>query len=1207
MSSTKANTSKNKMKETFVDLVFSWSLKDVLNGQLFKEKVEKIPKTFLSIEHYLRSYRFPLIEETHADLNSSFLGIAQAPVCEILYVQRITKNKPPNDLCYNIVLKKRNMDGKQDKRMYEPGNGDLIVLSDVKPQSAADLSGTQKSYILALVTGGGNGDNPLRVKVRASKEIVIEQKRQNKRPTLFAVYLINMTTNIRIWEALNSDIHKGNMSIIKEVLCTDSIVGVNCDHCFAQDENLHEKKLLADLHSISLNGSQSKAVARSIMTRNCKHKSSVKLIWGPPGTGKTKTVSVLLLEFLRLKCRTLTCAPTNIAVMEVISRLLRLVRQHFRHHNFGLGDIVLFGNGERMKIDDHDDLLDVFLDYRLDRLKECFSPHNGWKHWLNSMILLLEDPAQQYLLYLKSIKKKEEKQDSAQIEKQDIKKWKGKEESVCVEERKGEDKPAQNLKEGKMEKDIVQTRINKVEEDGKVNEFQTLGQFIRARFGSIEKCLELFIKIFCTHLPTSFISEGVVQKMVRALDLLQSLGTLLQNVSLTNEELEEIFPHSKNVNNNDSGSAAYLVYKTKKMCLENLRSLCETFSVPEFSDEDSIRKFCFRSAHLIFCTASSSSKLQEEWMTPMEIVVIDEAAQLKECESTIPLQLPGVQHAILIGDQHQLPAMISEKAEFGRSLFERLVALGHDTHLLNVQYRMHPSISLFPNLEFYKKQISDAPNVKERCYERQFLNDKMYGPYSFINISNGKEEFHGCSQKNMVEVAVASEIVKHLYKASVATRQRISVGVISPYKAQVFAIQEKLGSTYETQSDFSVSVRSVDGFQGGEEDVIIISTVRSNGNGSVGFLANLQRTNVALTRARYCLWILGNGETLIKSRTIWKKVVLDAKNRGCFFNADKDKILSEAIISVLIESGQLESLFNMDSLLFRKARWKVLFNDDFLKSMRRIKKVETQKEVISILMKLSGGLHHCQKPKDLHFIDSTSSQLLQLCKVDALLNLVWTVDLLKQNAMYIQVLKIWDVIPLTEIPNLVENLDKIFSNYTLDIMDRCKLKCVKRNLVVPLSWKIHPNTTRLMDAQKVEPVQNVSNTLASLRLEEQPNIPPSSRNPKVPVQNLSSHITSLTHLEKLNVVPSVSKNLAVPMDGEIHSNSTRPVDVKKTVPVQSLSSHLAASSLGDKLNSSRLESESVDQSTSTQFNETSSSGVHDGSNESSSFLRCCIM
>ena len=89
---------------------------------------------------------------------------------------------------------------------------------------------------------------------------------------------------------------------------------------------------------------------------------------------------------------------------------------------------------------------------------------------------------------------------------------------------------------------------------------------------------------------------------------------------------------------------------------------------------------------------------------------------------------------------------------------------------------------------------------------------------------------------------------------SVASKQKLSVGCISPYKAQAFALQEKLGKTYDTDSSrgFSVSARSVDGFQGGEEDVIIISTVRCNARGSVGFLSNSQRTNVALTRARYC-------------------------------------------------------------------------------------------------------------------------------------------------------------------------------------------------------------------------------------------------------------------------------------------------------------------------------------------------------------------
>lgn len=90
-----------------------------------------------------------------------------------------------------------------------------------------------------------------------------------------------------------------------------------------------------------------------------------------------------------------------------------------------------------------------------------------------------------------------------------------------------------------------------------------------------------------------------------------------------------------------------------------------------------------------------------------------------------------------------------------------------------------------------------------------------------------------------------------VFAAWEVSREKLSIGIISPYSAQVAAIQEKLGNTYENDEDFDVRVKSVDGFQGGEEDVIIISTVRSNNGGAIGFLSNHQRTNVALTRAKY--------------------------------------------------------------------------------------------------------------------------------------------------------------------------------------------------------------------------------------------------------------------------------------------------------------------------------------------------------------------
>jgi superfamily I DNA and/or RNA helicase len=111
-------------------------------------------------------------------------------------------------------------------------------------------------------------------------------------------------------------------------------------------------------------------------------------------------------------------------------------------------------------------------------------------------------------------------------------------------------------------------------------------------------------------------------------------------------------------------------------------------------------------------------------------------------------------------------SQISDEVGFGRSLFGRLSSLGHSKHLLNIQYRMHPSISFFPNLKFYHNQILDSPNVKMKGHEKHYLSWPMFGPYSFINIVGGREEKDdvGRSRRNMVEVAVVMKILLKLYK-----------------------------------------------------------------------------------------------------------------------------------------------------------------------------------------------------------------------------------------------------------------------------------------------------------------------------------------------------------------------------------------------------------------------------------------------------------
>ncbi|MCL7037207.1 hypothetical protein MKW94_023328 [Papaver nudicaule] len=698
-----------------------------------------------------------------------------------------------------------------------------------------------------------------------------------------------MTTNTRIWNALGLS---GNMRIIDQVLCTNSVVEEFCDLCSTQYNSNWTDDVVSQLSS-TLNESQTSAVETSLRAAQCNHKSSVKLIWGPPGTGKTKTVSVLLNILLKRNYRTVLCAPTNVAVKEVALRVFQLVKEAYER---GLGedaqfpsfgDILLFGNKERLGV--IDDLDEIYLDYRVERLVEFFGI-TGWKHTFRSMIDILRNSGSEYQVFLENEKNKE--------------------------------------KEGEEENE---THISFLE-------------FTRNRYKAVGLPLETYLNTLHTHFPKFLISRHSVE-VNSLLDLLESFESSVLENDITDEELEEIFAERELVcidayaSEQDHCSTTATLSKMRCECLQLLRALYDSLDhdafLPKFEVKSieslrwKVREYCFQNASLFFCTASSSCNLLKYEIDPLSLLVIDEAAQLKECEALIPLQLQGLRHAILIGDECQLPAMVnskvSDEAGFGRSLFERLSSLGHSKNLLNMQYRMHPQISLFPNANFYQQQISDAPNVLCKSYERQFLPGAMFGPYSFISISDGREEVDdiGHSRRNIVEVAVVMKIVRMLHKAWQGTRQNFSIGIISPYAAQVAAIQDKVAKKFDKNDGFSLRVKTVDGFQGGEEDIIIISTVRSNKGGSIGFLSNFQRTNVALTRARHCLWILGDGRTLLNSETCWSSLVDDSKVRHCFFRADEDKEIAKAILEAKKELSQLDDLLNGDSILFKSARWKV--------------------------------------------------------------------------------------------------------------------------------------------------------------------------------------------------------------------------------------------------------------------------------------------
>ncbi|CAH8387863.1 unnamed protein product [Eruca vesicaria subsp. sativa] len=991
-----------------IDLVLSWSLEEVLNVDLYKGQVGTIPSEFNSATDYFNSFIPPLIEETHAALQSCIKTLWRSPVVEISYIVPTPEFELPNNLFYKVHLS-------NDESLIPK---DLIALTDKRPNRVdGGFNVTNEPYVTAIVCKA-DPDRPNVVTILASKPLLLDdvyQRNKNeKKESLFGVYMTNITTNVRIWNSLHLGLQGGNLNLLSTVLqrkSDDDDDGV-CIPC-----RLGESDGLVPHRFLNLNPSQEDAILSCLDVRRCHHANTIKLIWGPPGTGKTKTTSVMLFTLLNAKCRTLTCTPTNVSVIEVASRVVKLVSKSLKIGNYGLGDVVLFGNGERMKIKERKDLIDFFIDERVDKLYPCFMPFYGWKASINSMIRLLEDPQGQYNQYLENLAR------------------------------------VNNVKSKGNDQNILEQVVSK--------SFQ---EYLPERFSDLRKDLELAFLSLCTHLPTALLSSQAASRMYESIDLVKDATVSAVPDGGSGEGLKSIL-----VVSSDRCSRQH-VMTVEDYYLKLLRLIPEIFTLPGVSDRHLIKELCLGHACLLFSTASCSARLYTG--LPIHLLVIDEAAQLKECETAIPLLLPGIQHSILIGDEKQLPAMVESQialeAGFGRSLFERLAILKHKKYLLNIQYRMHPSISIFPNREFYGMQIQDAPTVKQRKYTKQYLPGKMYGPYSFINIPHGEEQYgEGRSLKNNAEVAVVSDIIANLLQVSERTKTRISVGVISPYKSQVLAIQEKIQETCRGDAGglFSLKVRSVDGFQGGEEDIIIVSTVRSNGIGRVGFLTDRRRTNVLLTRARFCLWILGNEATMMNSKSVWRYLIQDARKRDCFHNAEEDESLAHA----LTDTAKVEFIQLND-----KSRWKVMdehcfvlflgfcsfrltlfcmfqqicFCDQFKKSVGEIKNPEMIRKIKSFLEKISQGWLHEEEE------ESERASLIKQSKIDDVLRLIWAVEIVKEEFEYIQVLKIRDVVTSSDAPEAVKRLNVHHMKYTGDEVEKCRARCLSGDIVVPLRWSL---------------------------------------------------------------------------------------------------------------------------------------------------------
>ncbi|XP_035821093.1 uncharacterized protein [Zea mays] len=862
--------------------VFSWSVSDIFDRDLLRKKVKRIPDTFTSFESYLDSFTWPLIEEVHADVFSSLDGYSEANFIEVTQVGNLDASKPI--LGFRVAEPVKD---EKSRETYVPVENDIIVLSSHKPRHVSDLTQNKSSFVLGSVikTGEEDGFPPDWCVVHLSSAILVEADCHTKIPKrpLFLVFLINMKTYNRIWRCLHLGQNCSNLFELQNKKSSGPVTKAwefkpkpaeaESSQC-SQPSQCFDGRLIEwlGLEKFGLNDSQLNAVSDCVSLMD-SNSSSIKLLWGPPGTGKTKTISSILWAMLIKGRRTLACAPTNTAVLEIAARIVSLTVKSSDGTVF-LNDIVLFGNKKKMKIDNDYYLSKVYLNFRAERLLPCFKSNTGWRHCLCVLIDLLVNSVTKYQLN---------------------------------------------------------------------NEDKTFKQHLKDDYNKLSRNLHSYITILYNDHPRNLETGQSFQCMLEVRELLKILHTLINagnggdiwsdellRSTIEEEVNPELWPSQLACIRTNSCNKSKFV-AARSLCLQELIYLCKNMELPNCYSAQDVRLYLLSRTRLIICTVCSSFKLynipmrnsspslhqllnKPKILIPLELLIIDEAAQLKECETLIPLQLPGIRHAVLIGDEYQLPSLvkskISDSANFGRSVFERLSSLGYSKHLLNIQYRMHPDISRFPVGTFYDGKLSDGPNVSHKDYNKMFLAGKLFRPYSFINIDGSHEtnEMHGRSLKNSLEVDAVVMIVQSLLKETLSTRSKLSIGVVCPYNAQVRAIQEKVGKPCRKYDYFSVKVKSVDGFQGAEEDIIIISTVRSNGAGTVGFLSNLQRTNVALTRAKHCLWIVGNGTTLFNSNSVWQKIVKDTRDRGCFFNATDEKELLNAIFKPAVEYPHADNL-----------------------------------------------------------------------------------------------------------------------------------------------------------------------------------------------------------------------------------------------------------------------------------------------------------
>ena len=388
------------------------------------------------------------------------------------------------------------------------------------------------------------------------------------------------------------------------------------------------------------------------------------------------------------------------------------------------------------------------------------------------------------------------------------------------------------------------------------------------------------------------------------------VGKLMLDHKSTCDELNALMKvldesKSKGQGQTPEQSRNFEILKRKKQQISNQIDLLRDNGHTAARDADirrhKIQQDILDGAHVLCATLSGSGHdMFQNLNIEFETVIIDEAAQSIELSALIPLKY-GCAKCIMVGDPKQLPpTVLSREAarfQYEQSLFVRMQSnRPEDVHLLDTQYRMHPEISQFPSQAFYDGRLLDGQGMAS-LRNQPWHKSTILSPYRFFDVQGTHQSApKGHSLINIAELEVALQLFDRLVTDCRGYDFTGKVGIITPYKSQLVELRARFASKYGDSIFKTVEFNTTDAFQGRESEIIIFSCVRASGGKGIGFLSDIRRMNVGITRAKSSLWVLGNSQSLMHGE-FWAKLIDDARRRNRYTHGNILEMLKEPLLA----------------------------------------------------------------------------------------------------------------------------------------------------------------------------------------------------------------------------------------------------------------------------------------------------------------------